>query len=173
MEKSKDFVKETRRLDRPGSADSAEAWRKTARSRLRFELAGLAFALQKGSSPEDYARHLWSKGAAAWMKKEAPGAGEYLLKEARAFRTLYPDVSFTVAKEGETESELVFTRGCLGGWGKDPWVVAKSVGLAKTDVCRYCREAFRIWAGQMGLIADIGPENESSCRLRVRAPSNR
>src|SRR3989304_2760699 len=106
MVKSNGFVKRAGRLSHPDSANSVAGWRKTARSRLRFELAGLAFALQKGFSPEDYARHLWSQGAVGWMTKEAPGAGEYLLKEARAFRTFYPEVSFTMVQEGENEAEL-------------------------------------------------------------------
>ena len=149
------------------SAGSAGAWRKTARSRLRFELAGLAFGLRHGFSPEDYARHLWSRGAARWMGQDSPGAGEYLRKEAGAFRSFYPEVSFDVVKSGKEAAELVFTRGCLGGWGKDQWAAAGSLGLSKEDVCRYCREAFRVWAAQLGLRADLEPCVDNACRLRV------
>ena len=60
----------------------SDSWRKTAKSRLRFELAGLAFACQRGSGPEDYARHLWNKSSVGWMGKAKPNATEYLLKEA-------------------------------------------------------------------------------------------
>ncbi len=107
---------------------TSDAWRKTAKSRLRFELAGLAFACHRGSNPEDYARHLWSKGSVRWMGKDRPNAAEYLLKEAKAFREFYPEVSFEVVELGDASAELVFTDGCLGGSGRDPWAVAKNLG---------------------------------------------
>ncbi len=146
-----------------------DLWLKTARGRLRFELAGLSFARQKGFTPEEYACHLWSKGAKSWMKNASPGAGEYLQKEAEAFRCLYPEVGFAVVEAGEGKAELAFTGGCLGGWGDDPWALARSLGLTKEDVCRYCHEAFRLWAGQLGLRAIIGlEEGGSRCSLRIR-----
>lgn len=148
-----------------------EFWRRTARSRLHFELAGLAFALQKGFSAEDYAHHLWSQGAIRWMSNPAPSAGEYLLKEAEAFRRFYPDVTFEIVEAGEERAELVFTEGCLGGWGKDPWRLARSLNMAEEDVCSYCREAFLVWAGQLGLAADIGRDKDKGCRLRVAKSS--
>ncbi|MEE8470597.1 MAG: hypothetical protein V3S51_04635 [Dehalococcoidia bacterium] len=142
------------------------AWQRTAKSRLRFELAGLAFARQKGFRPEDYAQHLWGKGAQRWMDKATPTAAEYLLKEAHAFKQFYPEVSFTVAEASDERAELVFTEGCLGGAGRDRWVLARSLGLTKEDVCAYCQEAFSVWAGQLSLCACIGPEDEI-CRLLV------
>ncbi len=145
----------------------SDAWRKTAKSRLRFELAGLAFACHRGSNPEDYARHLWAKGSVRWMGKARPDAAEYLLKEAQAFREFYPEVSFKVVASGEARAELVFTDGCLGGWGRDPWAVARNLGLSKKDICAYCRESFRVWTEQLGLSAQIGPENDTPCRLLV------
>ncbi|MEK7354329.1 MAG: hypothetical protein AABZ77_07485 [Chloroflexota bacterium] len=145
-----------------------QQWRRTARGRLKFELAGIAFARKHGLTPEDYANHLWSSGAARWMGKPAPTAGEYLLKEAEAFRTLYPEVTFDVVNSGDEEAELVFRRGgCLGGWGRNQWAMAKSLGLGKGHVCRYCRQAFRLWSGQLGLEACPEPKVSDVCILRV------
>lgn len=146
---------------------TSDVWRKTAKSRLRFELAGLAFACHRGANSEDYARHLWAKGAVRWMGKAKPNATEYLLKETTAFREFYPEVSFEIVESGEARAELVFTEGCLGGWGRDPWAVARNLGLSKKDICAYCRESFSVWAEQVGLIARIGPEGNEPCRLLV------
>ena len=146
---------------------TSNSWRKTAKSRLRFELAGLAFACHKGFNPEDYARHLWAKGSMRWMGKAKPNAAEYLLKEAKAFREFYPKVSFKVVESGDTRAVLVFTDGCLGGWGRDPWAVARNLDLSKKDICAYCRESFRVWAQPLGLHADIGSEKDGNCRLHV------
>lgn len=143
------------------------AWHRTAKSRLRFELSGLAFACQSGFRPEDYARHLWGKGAIRWMGKAQPTAAEYLLKEVQAFKQFYPDVSFAIVEAMDERAELVFTKGCLGGWGTDSWALAKSLGLTKEDVCAYCQEAFLVWAGQLGLRACIGLEEDETCRLSV------
>lgn len=145
----------------------SKLWQRTAKSRLYFELGGLAFALKKRASPEEYARHLWGKGATRWMGKARPDAQEYLLKEAEAFRCFYPDVASEVVEAGEEVAELIFTGGCLGGWGEDPWALARSFGLVKADVCSYCRESFLVWAEQLGLIARIGPNESGTCRLRV------
>ncbi|MBI4286648.1 MAG: hypothetical protein HY670_12235 [Chloroflexi bacterium] len=145
----------------------ADVWRRTAQSRLRFELGGLAFACQHGFSPEDYARHLWAKGARGWFGKDAPGAGEYLRREAQAVQEFYPGVSFRVVTDSDDQAELVFTDGCLGGSGQNRWGIARSFGLTKRQICRYCGEAFAIWARQLGLSARIGPEGEGGCRLHV------
>ncbi len=146
---------------------NSDVWRKTAKSRLRFELAGLSFARQRGFSSEDYARHLWGTGSVLWMGKARPGAAEYLLKEAQAFKQFYPDVSFTMVGAGDKRAELVFTEGCLGGWGPDSWALARSLGLSKKDICAYCQESFLVWAEQLGLFVRIGPEEDGSCRLNV------
>ena len=146
---------------------NSDVWRKTAKSRLRFELAGLAFTRQKGFSSEDYARHLWATGSVRWMGKAKPNAMEYLLKEAEAFQQFYPDVSFKIVEAGDERAELVFTEGCLGGWGTDRWALARHLNLAKDDICAYCQEAFLIWAEQLGLSAQIGPKNDTTCRLMV------
>ncbi|MBI2847590.1 MAG: hypothetical protein HYX83_00280, partial [Chloroflexi bacterium] len=147
-------------------------WRRTAHGRLKFELAGIAFARKTGLTPEDWARHLWSEGAAKWMGKPNPTAAEYLLKEAEAFRILYPEVSFKVAKLNAEESQLVFTRGCLGGWGKDQWSMARGSGLGKGHVCRYCREAFRVWSRQIGLETCPEPRTDGTCTLQVKRMKN-
>ncbi len=146
---------------------TSDVWRKTAKSRLLFELAGLAFARQRGFSPEDYARHLWSTGSVRWMGKAKPNAAEYLLKEAQAFREFYPEVSFKVVESGDARAELVFTEGCLGGWGTDRWALARHLSLVRDDICAYCRESFLTWAEQLGLSAQIGPKNDTTCYLLV------
>lgn len=150
--------------DIEGARDS---WRRASRSRLRFELAGLAFACQKGFRPRDYARHLWGEGAVRWMGKDRPEAAEYLNKEAEAFRRFYPGVAFQVIEAGKERAELVFTEGCLGGWGKDPWKLARSLELSPKDVCKYCKASFQNWAEQLGLTVDIGPAEDGVCRMRV------
>jgi hypothetical protein len=101
------------------------------------------------------------------MGKDRPNATEYLLKEAKAFREFYPEVSFEVVESGDARAELVFTDGCLGGWGRDPWAVARNLGLSNKDICAYCRESFLVWAEQLGLSAQIGPKNDTTCRLLV------
>ena len=148
----------------------SETWRKTARSRLRFELSGLSFALQKGFSSEGYAQHLWSKGSKRWIGTTKPTATEYLLKEAESFREFYPEVSFEVVEAGEEKAELVFTDGCLGGWGQDQWAIARNRGLSQKDICAYCQEAFQSWARPLGIHVDIGPGEDGHCRLRVARP---
>ena len=102
------------------------------------------------------------------MGKAAPTATEYLLKEVAAFKILYPEVIFRLGKLSEEEAELVFTGGCLGGWGKEQWAVASNLGLLKGDVCRYCRESFRTWSRQLGLEASPEPKANGICVLRVR-----
>ncbi len=146
-------------------------WQSTARGRLKFELAGLAFACKNGFTPEDYARHLWSTGAVKWMGQATPTVQQYLLKEAAAFRVLYPEVTFESGKLDSQEAELTFTGGCLGGWGKDQWAMANNLGLGKGHVCRYCRQAFRSWASQLQLQACPEPQTNGTCILRVRAIS--
>ena len=147
-----------------------DAWQKTAKSRLRFELAGLAFACHRGSNPEDYARHLWTKGSLRWMGKAKPNAIEYLLKEAEAFHQFYPGVSFEIIEAADERAGLVFTEGCLGGWGTDRWAVARNLGLSKKDICADCRESFRVWTQPLGLRADIAPKKDGNCRLYVTKP---
>ncbi|MBI2830453.1 MAG: hypothetical protein HYX81_04760 [Chloroflexi bacterium] len=162
----------------PGKPDTAAKWRRTARGRLKFELAGIAFALKHGLTPEDYARHLWSTGAMKWIDagnpafkstgKVIPTVREYILKEAEAFQTLYPEVVFELSVLDDDEAELTFTRGCLGGWGTDQWAIARSLGLSKKDVCRYCQQAFRSWSEQLGLEACPEPDNLGTCVLRAK-----
>ena len=155
-------------LKEMGQEDNTNRWRRTAWGRLKFELAGLAFAMKNGFYLEDYARHLWSEGAVKWMGKENPTIPEYLLKEEEAFRTLYPQVNFEVGILSEDKSELTFCTGtCLGGWGRDQWGMAHSLGLGKGHVCRYCRQAFRSWSGQLGLAALPEPKTDETCILTV------
>ena len=146
-------------------------WQRTARGRLKFELAGLAFARKNGFTPEDYAKHLWSTGAIEWIGKTKPTAKEYLLKEIEAFRTLYPEVAFELNYTDDEEAELTFVGGCLGGWGQDQWAMVRNLGLGKGHMCRYCRQAFRSWAGQLGLQAWAQPRNNGTCVLRVSVKS--
>lgn len=162
------FAKERGEISLKQDSDS-RPWLRTARSRLKFELAGIAFAQKHGLTPEAWARHLWSTGAIKWMGKAAPTATEYLLKEAAAFKILYPEVVFRLGKLSEEEAELVFTSGCLGGWGKEQWAVASNLDLLKGDVCRYCRESFRIWARQLGLEASPESKANQTCILRVKS----
>ncbi|MBI2852082.1 MAG: hypothetical protein HYX84_03135 [Chloroflexi bacterium] len=143
-------------------------WRRTAISRLKFELAGVSFARKMGLEPEDWAKHLWDTGALKWMGKPDPTAAEYLLKEAEAFKVLYPQVKFAITKLSAGEAELVFTGGCLGGWGKDQWAVARSLDLRMGHVCRYCREAFRAWSRQLGLESCPEPTIDGTCVLQAR-----
>ena len=105
-----------------------------------------------------------------WMGKVKPSATEYLLKEAKAFREFYPEVSFEVVESGNAKAELVFTDGCLGGWGRDPWAMAENLGLSKKNICAYCQESFRVWAQPLGLCTDIGPGEDGNCRLLVTKP---
>ena len=145
-----------------------QSWFRTAVSRLKFELAGIAFARKMRLTPEDWARHLWASGAVKWMGKTNPTAAEYLRKEAEAFKILYPEVAFELRKLGDKEAELVFTSGCLGGWGKDQWAIARGSGLGKGHVCRYCREAFRAWSHQLGIEACPEPKIDGTCILQAR-----
>ena len=147
---------------------SSRSWRRTARGRLKFELTGLAFAKNAGYTPEQYANFLWSSGADRWMNFSDPSAGEYLLKEADAFYTLYPEVKFDIIKTEESEAILIFKSGCLGGWGKDQWSMAKGLGLGKGHVCRYCRQAFRQWGKQLEIDVCPEPRVGNICVLRAR-----
>ncbi len=149
------------------TADVQRQWRRTAWGRLKFELAGLAFARKNGFTPEDYANHLWSTGAVKWIGKALPTTKEYLLKEAEAFGTLYPEVTFELGNLTDKEAELTFTGGCLGGWGRNQWRMARNMGLGKGHVCRYCRQAFRAWASQLGLQACPRPQTNGTCVLEV------
>jgi hypothetical protein len=148
--------------------NTTRQWHRTARGRLKFELAGIAFARKSGFTPEDYANHLWSTGAAKWMGKPDPAVSEYLAREIEAFRTLYPEVALEPGKSSGEEAELIFTQGCLGGWGRDQWGMARNMGLGKGHVCRYCRQAFRAWAGQLGLQACPEPRVNGTCVLWVK-----
>ncbi|MDP2730533.1 MAG: hypothetical protein Q8O55_08615 [Dehalococcoidales bacterium] len=148
--------------------DTINRWYRTAWGRLKFELAGLAFAMKNGFYPEDYARHLHSNGAVKWMGAEAPTVRNYLLKEAEAFQTLYPQVNFEISRIKDDKAELIFCRGtCLGGWGKNQWGMAHRLGLGKGHVCRYCRQAFRSWSAQLGLKALPMPRTDETCILTV------
>ena len=144
-------------------------WRRTARGRLGFELAGVAFARKAGFTPEDWAKHLWSSKAMKWMGKSTPTAKEYLLKEVEAFSVLYPEVAFELGKQDDIEAELTFKQGCLGGWGQDQWATARNLGLGKGHVCRYCRQSFRSWSCQLNLQACPEPQTNQTCILQVKA----
>ena len=142
-------------------------WHKAAKSRLRMELAGLAFALQHGFSPEEYARHLWGRGAVSWMGKENPTPKEYLRTEAEHLMVLFPWVDFQLKEYEDGVVELVFTNGCLGSWEDDRFALAHSLGLTRQEVCRYCQEAFRVWSRQLGLEALPLPRADNTCSIVV------
>ncbi|MEW6141808.1 MAG: hypothetical protein AB1597_01435 [Chloroflexota bacterium] len=101
------------------------------------------------------------------MGKENPDAAEYLRKEAGACREFYPEVAMSLIKARPGMAELVFTRGCLGGWGDDQWALARSLGLNKKRICAYCQESFRVWTKQLGLASHIGPSTDGHCHLLV------
>ncbi|MDP2718345.1 MAG: hypothetical protein U1D67_05130 [Dehalococcoidia bacterium] len=150
--------KKTRRIT--GKAEKA------ARSRLRMELAGLAFAVAHGYTPQRYARHLWGKGAVKWMGKGNPSMKEYLEKEIEVMDYLFPWLGMELVEVSPDRVEVRFEGGCLGGWGEeDRWALARSLGLDRWDVCRYCGEAFKTWAKQLGLKAAPHPARDGSCRL--------
>ena len=145
--------------------DIQKQWYRTAWGRLKFELGGLAFARKNGFTSEDYANHLWSTGAVKWMGKATPTAKEYLLKEAEACGTLWPEVTFKLGTLTNKEATLTFTEGCLGGWGRNQWRMASNMGLSKKDVCRYCRQAFLAWASQLSLQVCPEPQTNGTCVL--------
>ena len=147
-----------------------KAWRQTARLKLKFELAGLSFALSHGFSVRDYARHLWSTGAKGWLGKADPSPEEYLVKEAEACRKLLPEVRCDVFVVGSGEARLLFLEGCPGGWGRDRWGQARKLGLEPADVCAYCNEAFATWAEEVKLQAVTSPQRDGTCDLTVRNP---
>lgn len=140
-------------------------WRRTARGRLRFELSGIAFAKAHGLTPEDWSAFLWGARAQTWMKDERPAADEYLAREAEAFGALYPAVRFERGEWTGERATLHFTRGCLGGWGRDRWGIARSLGLGPEDVCRYCAESFRLWGAQLGIVVEHQCDVSDGCTL--------
>lgn len=144
-----------------------ERWYWAARSRLRMELGGLAFALKRGHKPEDYARELWGNGAVGWMGQVSPTPTRYLRKEARAISVLYPWVEASWGQDGAMRPWLTISRDCLAGWGPDRWALARSLGLAQEEVCRYCQEAFRVWGQQLGLAVSIDPQPDGTCLLKA------
>lgn len=148
--------------------DPLICWRRTAASRLKIELAGIALARKLGAKPEDYARHLWESGAKEWIGLEKPTVAQYFAKEMDAFRLLYPRVVFQVETVSDDYAALLFTSGCLGGWGRNQWELANSLGLSKGLVCRYCRESFRVWSAQLGLDALPRPQADNTCHFEVK-----
>lgn len=140
---------------------------RVARNRLRLELQGLAFAISRGATPEEYARFLWGQGAAKWMGSDSPGAQDYLRKEEEAARSLFPWLTVQPVKMSDAEAEVVLAGGCLGGWGEDRFRLARELGLNRMGVCRYCIEACRVWGEQLGLKVEPrpGPGCRGGCRL--------
>ncbi len=144
-----------------------ERWMITAKSRLRVELSGLAFAIKHGHTPEEYAQELWGRGAKGWMGKPDPDPLEYLQKEARAVAIFYPWIKGTPRLVAPGRAEMTICEGCLAGWAEDRWGLSRSLGLSREDVCRYCQEAFRVWGGQIGLDVTLSPQNDGTCVLRA------
>lgn len=148
-----------------------ERWLTAARSRLRVELSGLAFAVKNGHHPEDYASDLWGHGARGWMGAPDPDPLIYLRKEARAMSVLYPWIKASPHRVGRQGAELAICDGCLAGWGQDRWALSRSLGLSPDHVCRYCQEAFRVWGQQLNLNVTLTPQEDGSCLLRAARPA--
>ncbi|MBI4294598.1 MAG: hypothetical protein HY669_00315 [Chloroflexi bacterium] len=142
-------------------------WLRVAKSRLRLELRGLALAMSRGAVPQEYARVLWGEGAVSWMGTASPDAQSYVLKEAAAIAVLFPWVNIGQGKMTPERAELLFSGGCLCGYGEDRWALARSLGLGRTDLCRYCSEAFQVWGQQLGLKVTPHPGRDNSCRLEA------
>ncbi|MBI2857585.1 MAG: hypothetical protein HYX90_00790 [Chloroflexi bacterium] len=142
---------------------------KAAKSRLRMELLGLAFAISRKATPEEYARFVWSTGAVTWMGSAHPGAGEYLDREREAAQSIFPWLKFEEVFHSSVESESLITGGCLEGWGENRFTLARSLGLNRAAVCRYCVEACRVWGEQLGLRVEPrpGPGCRGGCRIRA------
>ncbi|MDO8691718.1 MAG: hypothetical protein Q7R39_17225, partial [Dehalococcoidia bacterium] len=145
----------------------SERWLTAARSRLRIEVAGLAFAASRGYAPEEYARELWGRGAKGWMGQERPTPLEYLRKEAKAMATLYPWIKRTARQVAPGTAEMMICNGCLAGWGGDRWALSRSLGLSQVQVCQYCQEAFAVWGRQLGLDVTLTPRVDGTCVLRA------
>lgn len=145
-----------------------ERWQRAACSRLKIELAGLAFARRRGCAPEEYARELWGRGAKGWMGKAHPTPLEYLRKEAEALAILYPWVEADPRQAAFGQAELLMTRGCLAGWEEERWTIAEGLGLSREEVCRYCQEAFQVWGQQLGLEVSATPQPAGGCLLRAQ-----
>jgi hypothetical protein len=141
-----------------------------ARSRLRLELQGLAFAISLEATPEEYARFLWKHGAQRWMGRASPGAGEYLLKEAEAMSHIFPWVKVHHKRLVPEEAEMIMAGGCLGGWGEDRFRLARDLGLDRSAVCRYCMEACKVWGEQLGLEVELKPDAAcgGGCRMTAK-----
>ena len=154
--------------------DLTRAWVRTARAKLRFELAGLAFAVRHGFTPEEYARELWGRGGTGWIGKKNPTAAEYILKEVEAVKALTPEIKFQMEQLGDDVARLRFVVGCLGGYGKSRWGTALSLGLTPPQVCSYCQESFQVWTGPLSVEArpQIQPDETCVFTVRRRAPGS-
>ncbi len=141
-------------------------WHRAAQSRLTMELAGLSFAVEHGHEPEEYARHLWSDGAARRMGKASVPPLEFIRREGEAISVLWPWVRFETDERGDL-LHLVFTEGCLGTGQSRTWKLAAQLRLSREEVCRYCIEAFRVWGEQLGLRLEMSPMAEGGCAMEV------
>ncbi len=152
---------------RKGMNSLRKNWKIAANSRLSMEFAGLSFALKKGCSHEEYAQHLWGKGAKRWIKKDRPTPQDYVARELEACPPLFPEVKMESGKSTEDTAELIFVDGCPGGWGKDKWSIGKRWGLTDSDICRYCTAAFAIWGRQLGLNIVHKPQSDGRCVIKA------
>lgn len=101
------------------------------------------------------------------MDTDSAAADSYLLKEAAAIAILFPWVHVVPGRMTPQRAELTFSGGCLGGYGEDRWALARSLGLGRTAVCRYCSEAFKVWGKQLGLKIACHPQRDGTCKLQA------
>jgi hypothetical protein len=155
----------------PGSKKDAETrWQIVARGRLYFELAGLAFAVKSGHSPEDFARHIWGQGAARWMGKPDPTAQEYISKEVEAHEDFIPGIQIRRDVMTDREAQVSLLNCCWNGYGEKRWGTAAYWGLELEQVCRFCHETYRVWGQQLGLTVTTRQQADGSCILRATRP---
>lgn len=151
------------------STSADELWRTVARGRLYFELGGLAFALQKGSTPAEFGRYVWGHGAVQRVGKD-PLARDFVESEARELGHFIPDIQISFDELGDDLAQMYVADGCWGGYGKRRWGTAAYWGLTQDQVCDYCHECYRAWGEQLGLTITTNPQADGRCLIRATRP---
>ena len=150
--------------------DGGKLWREVARGRLYFELGGLAFAIQKGSTPTEFGRHVWGHGAVQRQGKPDPTAQEYMRGEAKEHVHFIPDIQVNFDVMEDDTAQMTLSNGCWGGYGKKRWGTASYWGLSQDQVCEYCHECYRAWGEQLGLAITTNPQTDETCFIRATRP---